>query len=95
MIVIKVNFVVQQWPCSNTGSIYIACIISLQQEVGEWIKSCKSSKLAQAANNLKKELKKLEPPSSVVNPSKSASSVSPATKTASKAGPSSSVESAV
>lgn len=64
------------------------------EEVGEWVKSSKSSKLSQAVNSLKKEMKKLEPPSSLVNPSKSATTSPSATKSIAKAG-SSSVESAV
>ena len=70
-------------------------ILYILQEVGDWMKSCKSSKLSQAVNNLKKELKKLDPPSSVVHPAKSASAVPTTKKTLTKAGSSSSVESAV
>lgn len=64
------------------------------EEVNEWAKSSKSSKLSQAVNSLKKELKKLEPPSSLPNPSKSTKASPSATKSVPKA-ESSSVESAV
>ena len=70
-------------------------IFYILQEVGDWMKSCKSSKLSQAVNNLKKELKKLDPPSSVVHPAKSAATVPTTKKTLTKAGSCSSVESAV
>lgn len=70
------------------------------EEVNEWLKSSKSSKLTQAVNSLKKELKKLEPPKSLVHPSKSATASpaktsTPAKKSSTKTGTSSSVESAV
>ena len=40
---------------------------SYVQEVEQWSKSCKSSKLDRAIQNLRSELQKLEPPAKLVN----------------------------